>query len=102
MWWWQSVALAGALSLGASVPADHLTDCAAAGRVRTPTTPATAVMAIVVSSSRRVQSVSIVAPSRNHPTYVLVGNARLCEVRHARTQDTLDRDRAVARSEADR
>src|SRR4029453_11716301 len=51
-------------SLGASVPADHLTDCAAAGPVCATTRPAAAVMDSVVSTSRRVQSVGIVEPSR--------------------------------------
>src|SRR5713101_9208900 len=63
MCWWQSVALAGALSLGAPVPADHLTDCAAARPVWATTRPAAAVMDSVVSTSRRVQSVSMIAPS---------------------------------------
>src|SRR5206468_12896980 len=64
-----SVALGGALSLGASVPADHLTDCAAPGPACATTRPAAAVMDSVVSTSRRVQSVGIVAPS-------LVGRVR--------------------------
>jgi len=40
--------------LGAAVPADHLTDCAAAGPVRATTRPAAAVIDSVVSTSRLV------------------------------------------------
>src|SRR6185369_17963697 len=40
MWWWQSAAFAGAFSLGASVPADHLTPWAEAGRAWPARSPA--------------------------------------------------------------
>src|SRR6266446_2407090 len=57
MWWWQSVALAGALSFGASVPDDHLTACAAAGRARPAIRPTAAAAVAVFSSSRRSRRV---------------------------------------------
>src|SRR6185295_7492049 len=61
MWWWQSVALAGAFSLGASLPADHFTLWAEAGRGLPPKRLAAAVSESVVKTSRRFQSVGIVA-----------------------------------------
>src|SRR6266436_7818720 len=57
MWWWQSVALAGALSFGASVPDDHLTACAAADQARPAIRPAAAAAVAVFSSSRRSRRV---------------------------------------------
>src|ERR1051325_8213606 len=72
MWWWQSVAFGGAFSLGASVPADHFTLWAAAGRARNATSPA-APRESVVSTSRRFQWVGIALSSRDHVGVVSAG-----------------------------
>src|SRR5713226_7018887 len=61
MWWWQSQALAGAFSLGASVPSDHLTCCAAASPA--PIMPAAAPADIAISNSRRPQEIATIASS---------------------------------------
>src|SRR6266498_735190 len=53
MWWWQSQALAGALSLGGSVPSDHLTGWAAAPRPPSERKPAAAPADTVINTSRR-------------------------------------------------
>src|SRR5882672_739386 len=63
MWWWQSQALAGAFSLGASVPSDHLTCCAAASLAPAPIMPAAAPADIVISNSRRPQEIAAIASS---------------------------------------
>src|SRR6266403_5174018 len=60
MWWWQSVALAGAFSLGASVPADHLTDWADAGRAWAAARAATGT---TFRTSRRLQDSALIGPS---------------------------------------
>src|SRR5262245_13467853 len=59
MWWWQSVALAGALSFGASVPADHFTACASALRARVARRPAAAAPDAVFRRSRRVKRMGV-------------------------------------------
>src|ERR1700738_2861947 len=53
MWWWQSVASAGAFRFGAAVPPDHLTAWAAAGPARPASSPAATAPDTVFSSSRR-------------------------------------------------
>src|SRR3954462_4999779 len=64
MWWWQSQALAGALSFGGSVPLDHLTCCAAASRAPYVENAASAAPAdAALSRSRRFQELAFIAPS---------------------------------------
>ena len=60
---WQSQALAGALSFGGSVPADHLTCCAAARCGRTATAPATAAADIVCKTARRCRRFPFIGSS---------------------------------------
>src|SRR5262249_17764125 len=81
MWWWQSVALAGALSFGASVPADHLTDCAAAGRAE-PATSAAADAAF--RTSRRLQSEVIASSSPPRHSSACAGSLAREEIERRR------------------
>src|SRR6266446_3822569 len=64
MWWWQSVALAGAFNLGAAAPADHLTAWAAAERAWAATSAAAET---TFSTSRRLQNRVFIASSSRRP-----------------------------------
>src|SRR5438132_13448044 len=78
MWWWQSVALAGALSLGASVPADHLTDWADAGRAWAATRAAAGT---TFRTSRRLQDSAFIGdllPASREPITGRRGPALSC------------------------
>ncbi len=67
MWWWQSVAFAGALVLAISVPVDHGTlTWACAGRA--PATPAAAAADIIDNTSRRFQASVMCFLPRMFPT----------------------------------
>src|SRR5215831_7047113 len=56
MWWWQSVALGGAFSLGGSVPVEYFTCWASAG-IEEARTPAAAISEATLTTSRRVHGV---------------------------------------------
>src|SRR6266851_3995175 len=92
MWWWQSHALAGALSLGASVPSDHLTCWAAASLAAAPIMPAAAPADIVISNSRRPQKVAAMASSLGY--IKLVYKAGLAW--HRRTSEAMAQSAAIA------
>src|SRR5215510_551279 len=53
MWWWQSVALGGAFSLGGSVPIEYFT-CWASALVEEASSPAAAAPDAALSTCRRV------------------------------------------------
>src|SRR5262245_30532476 len=64
MWWWQSVALAGTLVLGRSVPSDHFTGASGSGAAQPATPPPAAASApIAFIASRRLVWIASIASS---------------------------------------
>jgi len=62
MWWWQSVALGGAFSLGGSVPVEYFT-CWASALVEEVSTHTAAAPAAALSTCRRVHRVISISSS---------------------------------------